>query len=76
VDAATGAGAAIFAARQEGPLSTRVDAFESDQILTELKRHNQRMTDTARVLGLERRHLYKKRQALGIDLRALRSAEG
>jgi hypothetical protein len=30
------------------------------------------MTDTARALGLERSHLYKKCQALGIDLRALR----
>jgi DNA-binding NtrC family response regulator len=37
-----------------------------------LKRHNQRMTDTAKALGLERSHLYKKCQALGIDLRALR----
>jgi DNA-binding NtrC family response regulator len=56
----------------DGPLSARVDAFERDQILTELKRHNQRMTETAKALGLERSHLYKKCQALGIDLRALR----
>ena len=55
-----------------GPLAERVDAFERDQILAELKRHNQRMTDTAKALGLERSHLYKKCQALGIDLRALR----
>ena len=59
-----------------GPLSQRVDAFERDQILAELKSHNQRMTDTAKSLGLERSHLYKKCQALGIDLRALRKAEG
>jgi DNA-binding NtrC family response regulator len=32
------------------------------------------MTDTAKALGLERSHLYKKCQALGIDLRALRGA--
>jgi len=57
----------------EGPLAQRVDSFEREQILTELKRHNQRMTDTARALGLERSHLYKKCQALGIDLRALRN---
>lgn len=57
----------------EGPLASRVDAFEREQILAELKRHNQRMTDTAKALGLERSHLYKKCQALGIDLRALRS---
>ena len=55
-----------------GTLAQRVDAFERDQLLTELKRHNQRMTDTAKALGLERSHLYKKCQALGIDLRALR----
>jgi len=57
---------------QEGTLAQRVDAFEREQLLAELKRHNQRMTDTARALGLERSHLYKKCQALGIDLRALR----
>jgi two-component system, NtrC family, nitrogen regulation response regulator NtrX len=56
-----------------GNLSDRTSAFERDQILAELKRHHQRMTDTAKALGLERSHLYKKCQALGIDLRALRS---
>jgi two-component system nitrogen regulation response regulator NtrX len=75
VDAAHGGSSAVSPARLEGPLSLRVDAFERDQILTELKRYNQRMTDTARALGLERSHLYKKCQALGIDLRALRSVE-
>jgi DNA-binding NtrC family response regulator len=56
-----------------GPLAERTDSFERAQILAELKRHNQRMTDTARALGLERSHLYKKCQALGIDLRAMRN---
>jgi two-component system, NtrC family, nitrogen regulation response regulator NtrX len=56
-----------------GTLAERTDSFERAQILTELKRHNQRMTDTARALGLERSHLYKKCQALGIDLRAMRN---
>jgi len=56
-----------------GPLSERTDAFEREQILAELKRNHQRMTDTAKALGLERSHLYKKCQALGIDLRAMRS---
>ena len=55
-----------------GTLAHRVDSFEREQLLAELKRHNQRMTDTAKALGLERSHLYKKCQALGIDLRALR----
>ena len=62
--------------RSAGTLAERVDAFEREQILAELKRHNQRMTDTAKALGLERSHLYKKCQALGIDLRAMRKAEG
>jgi DNA-binding NtrC family response regulator len=70
-DAPASAVAPVAAA--SGPLSERMDAFERDQILTELKRHNQRMTDTAKALGLERSHLYKKCQALGIDLRALRT---
>jgi DNA-binding NtrC family response regulator len=61
---------------QNGPLSQRLDSFEREQILAELKRHNQRMTDTAKALGLERSHLYKKCQALGIDLRALRKGAG
>jgi len=56
-----------------GTLAERTDSFERAQILAELKRHNQRMTDTARALGLERSHLYKKCQALGIDLRAMRN---
>ena len=59
----------------DGPLALRVETFERDQILAELKRHNQRMTDTAKALGLERSHLYKKCQALGIDLRAMRQGE-
>jgi DNA-binding NtrC family response regulator len=60
---------------QSGSLAERADAFEREQILAELKRHHQRMTDTARALGLERSHLYKNKkcQALGIDLRAMRS---
>jgi DNA-binding NtrC family response regulator len=56
-----------------GSLAQRTDAFERGQILAELKKNHQRMTDTAKALGLERSHLYKKCQALGIDLRAMRS---
>jgi DNA-binding NtrC family response regulator len=55
-----------------GSLSARTDAFEREQILAELKRNSYRMTDTAKALGLERSHLYKKCQALDIDLRAMR----
>ena len=61
------------AVAHSGTLAERTDAFEREQILAELKRNHQRMTDTARALGLERSHLYKKCQALGIDLRAMRS---
>ncbi|HEV2689885.1 MAG TPA: sigma-54 dependent transcriptional regulator [Bryobacteraceae bacterium] len=50
-----------------GTLADRMDAHERDLILGELKKHNFKMTDTARALGLERSHLYKKCQQLGID---------
>jgi two-component system, NtrC family, nitrogen regulation response regulator NtrX len=56
----------------QGTLSQRVESFERDSIVAELQRQNQSMTGTAKALGLERSHLYKKCQALGIDLRALR----
>ena len=71
--AAEGEAPVIAAVVQSGTLSDRTDAFEREQILAELKRNHQRMTDTAKALGLERSHLYKKCQALGIDLRAMRS---
>jgi two-component system nitrogen regulation response regulator NtrX len=64
--------AQVVAVAHSGSLAQRTDAFEREQILAELKRNHQRMTDTARALGLERSHLYKKCQALGIDLRAMR----
>jgi len=67
------ADADALAVAHAGSLAERTDAFEREQILAELKRNHQRMTDTARSLGLERSHLYKKCQALGIDLRAMRS---
>jgi two-component system nitrogen regulation response regulator NtrX len=61
--------------RSDGTLAQRVETFEREVILAELKHHSQRMTDTAKALGLERSHLYKKCQALGIDLRAMRRGE-
>lgn len=54
-----------------GPLAERVSAFERAQVLRELERHNRNITQTARALGLERSHLYKKCQQLGIDLQNL-----
>ena len=47
---------AIVSSSSSGPLSERVEAFERDVILAELKRS----------------HLYKKAEHLGIDLRAIR----
>jgi DNA-binding NtrC family response regulator len=58
-----------------GPLTERVEAFEREVLLAELKRHGYHMTNAAKALGLERSHLYKKCQQLGIDLRELRKTE-
>jgi DNA-binding NtrC family response regulator len=58
-----------------GTLAQRVEAFERETLLAELKRHHHHMTNTARALGLERSHLYKKCQQLGLDLRAIRQTD-
>ena len=58
-----------------GTLAERVESFERSTILTELKRNRNHMTNTAKALGLERSHLYKKCQQLGIDLRSVRQPE-
>jgi len=55
-----------------GPLADRVRAFEKEVLVAELRKHSFQMTETARSLDLERSHLYKKCQQLGIDLEALR----
>jgi two-component system nitrogen regulation response regulator NtrX len=55
-----------------GPLTARLESFEREVLLTELRRNHHHMTNTARALGLERSHLYKKCQQLGIDLQAER----
>jgi DNA-binding NtrC family response regulator len=60
------------AAIGSGALADRVQSFERDVILAELKRSHQNMSLAAKTLGLERSHLYKKAEQLGIDLRALR----
>jgi len=59
-----------------GPLAERVSAFERAQVISELDRHNRNITQTARALGLERSHLYKKCQQLGIDLQKLENRTG
>ncbi|MGE5724715.1 MAG: sigma-54-dependent transcriptional regulator [Acidobacteriota bacterium] len=59
-------------ARPSGPLAQRVEDFEREAILAELKRNQFHVTNTAKALGLERSHLYKKAEQLGIDLQAER----
>jgi DNA-binding NtrC family response regulator len=55
-----------------GALADRVQEFEREVILSEIRRHHNNVTNAAKSLGLERSHLYKKAEQLGIDLRALR----
>jgi two-component system nitrogen regulation response regulator NtrX len=69
VHGGAGAGAA------EGTLAERVESFEREVLLAELKKHSFHMTNVARALGLERSHLYKKCQQLGIDPQSLRKPE-
>jgi DNA-binding NtrC family response regulator len=59
----------------EGTLVERTEAFEREVLLAEIRHHNFHMTNVARALGLERSHLYKKCQQLGIDLSELRKPE-
>jgi len=73
--AAGGGTASAKIALEMGTLAQRVEAFERESLLAELKLHHHHMTNTAKALGLERSHLYKKCQQLGIDLRAIRQAE-
>jgi DNA-binding NtrC family response regulator len=63
-------------ARSSGPasgsLAERVQGFERETILSELRRHHYNVSNAAKALHLERSHLYKKAEQLGIDLRAVR----
>jgi DNA-binding NtrC family response regulator len=63
--------AAVSVADSAGPLAERMLNFERAEVLKELERHNRNITQTARTLGLERSHFYKKCQQLGIDLKNL-----
>ncbi len=66
---------AISQNTNSGTLAERTQSFERDVLLAELKRANYHMTNAARALGLERSHLYKKAEQLGIDINALRKQE-
>jgi DNA-binding NtrC family response regulator len=58
-----------------GTLAQRVLAFEREAVLAELERHGRHITQTAKALGLERSHLYKKCAQLGIVLQNLPERE-
>jgi len=64
------------ASLSSGPLADRVQSYEREVILAELKRSHHNMSVAAKALGLERSHLYKKAEQLGIDLRAMRREQG
>jgi DNA-binding NtrC family response regulator len=55
-----------------GSLAARVENFERETILAELKRSSFNVTNAAKSLGLERSHFYKKAEQLGIDVRKQR----
>ncbi len=59
---ATAAGVAAAASLRQA-----VEEFERRHILDRLRAHGGQVAATARELGLERSHLYKKMRALGID---------
>jgi DNA-binding NtrC family response regulator len=58
-----------------GSLANRVQSFEREVILAELRRCQYNVTAAARALDLERSHLYKKAEQLGIDLRSVRKEQ-
>jgi DNA-binding NtrC family response regulator len=60
---------------KHGSLAACVETFERETICSELERNQYNMTGTARALGLERSHLYKKCGQLGIDIDRLRRSE-
>jgi two-component system, NtrC family, nitrogen regulation response regulator NtrX len=74
-DSATGGVSFASTGTATGTLAERTEAFEREVMLAEIRRNNFHMTNVARALGLERSHLYKKCQQLGIDLQSLRKPE-
>ena len=68
-------GSAVAYRDNSGPLADRVQGFEREMILAELKRAGYQITKAAKTLGLERSHLYKKAEQLGIDIPKQRREE-
>jgi two-component system nitrogen regulation response regulator NtrX len=58
-----------------GSLADRVQTFEREVLLAELKRSRYNVTTAAKALNLERSHFYKKAEQLGVDLRAVRKEQ-
>ena len=59
-----------------GTLAERMDQVERGIILAEFDRQQHHITNTAKSLGVERSHLYKKCQQLGIDLAKEKKGQG
>lgn len=59
-----------------GTFAERMEKAERAIILSELERQQYQMSNTAKALDLERSHLYKKCQQLGIDVAAARKGQG
>jgi DNA-binding NtrC family response regulator len=57
---------------ESGSLAERVQGFEREILLAELKRNHYNVTSAAKALHLERSHFYKKAEQLGVDLRTVR----
>ena len=74
-DGAAGGSVQSASINGTGTLAERTESFEKEVLLAEIRRNNFHMTNVARALGLERSHLYKKCQQLGIDLQSLRKPD-
>jgi DNA-binding NtrC family response regulator len=62
-------GLAASPAAPAGTLAAQLERFERETIQAALEAHGHSMAETARALGLERSHLYKKCAALGLARR-------
>jgi two-component system nitrogen regulation response regulator NtrX len=66
---APGGRGASAAPPPDGALRDLVDAYEREVVRERLRRFGGHVTNTARSLGLERSHLYKKCKQLGLEMR-------